>query len=59
MVEINPLAQLEDGSIMCMDAKFGFDDNAEWRQPEIFSLRDTTQEVGFVLFILILACLPF
>ncbi|KAL3898248.1 MAG: hypothetical protein SGCHY_002871 [Lobulomycetales sp.] len=44
MVEINPLAQLEDGSIMCMDAKFGFDDNAEWRQPEIFSLRDTTQE---------------
>ena len=29
---------------MCMDAKFGFDDNAEFRQKEIFQLRDRTQE---------------
>jgi succinyl-CoA synthetase beta subunit len=29
---------------MCMDAKFGFDDNADFRQKDIFALRDTTQE---------------
>ena len=46
MIEINPLAQLQDGSIMCMDAKFAFDDNAEFRQPEVFGMRDTSQEVG-------------
>jgi succinyl-CoA synthetase beta subunit len=27
-----------------MDAKFGFDDNAEFRQSNVFKLRDTTQE---------------
>lgn len=27
-----------------MDAKFGFDDNAEFRQKDIFDLRDATQE---------------
>lgn len=27
-----------------MDAKFGFDDNADFRQKEMFKLRDTTQE---------------
>jgi hypothetical protein len=27
-----------------MDAKFGFDDNADFRQKDIFKLRDTTQE---------------
>ena len=32
MIEINPLAELNTGQIMCMDAKFGFDDNAEFRQ---------------------------
>jgi len=44
MVEINPLAELADGRVMCMDAKFGFDDNAEFRQKEIFDLRDPSQE---------------
>lgn len=48
MVEINPLAEVknDDGSIsvMCMDAKFGFDDNADFRQKDIFALRDTKQE---------------
>jgi succinyl-CoA synthetase beta subunit len=36
----------DDGSIsvMCMDAKFGFDDNADFRQKDIFALRDTKQE---------------
>ncbi len=27
-----------------MDAKFGFDDNAEFRQRDIYNLRDTSQE---------------
>ncbi|CAL1696427.1 unnamed protein product [Somion occarium] len=43
-IEINPLAETKDGAVLCMDAKFGFDDNAEFRQPEIFALRDITQE---------------
>ncbi|KAJ1338925.1 hypothetical protein BSLG_006560 [Batrachochytrium salamandrivorans] len=33
-----------DKAMMCMDAKFGFDDNAEFRQKDIFALRDITQE---------------
>lgn len=44
MVEINPLAEIQTGEVMCMDAKFGFDDNAEYRQQDIFELRDKTQE---------------
>lgn len=43
-IEINPLAETSDHQALCMDAKFGFDDNADFRQKEIFSLRDTTQE---------------
>ena len=29
-----------------MDAKFGFDDNAEFRQKDVYDLRDVTQETG-------------
>ena len=43
-IEINPLSETSDHKVMCMDAKFGFDDNADFRQKEIFELRDTTQE---------------
>ena len=43
-VEINPLSETTDHKVLCMDAKFGFDDNADFRQKEIFSWRDTTQE---------------
>ncbi|KAJ3510312.1 hypothetical protein NLJ89_g4752 [Agrocybe chaxingu] len=43
-IEINPLALTTDGSVLCMDAKFGFDDNAEFRQADTFALRDITQE---------------
>ncbi|RVE40831.1 hypothetical protein evm_014519 [Chilo suppressalis] len=31
-------------SVFCLDAKFRFDDNAEFRQAELFNLRDITQE---------------
>ncbi|KAJ7783427.1 succinyl-CoA synthetase beta chain SSC-beta [Mycena maculata] len=43
-IEINPLAETDDGHVLCMDAKFGFDDNAEFRQQDIFALRDISQE---------------
>ncbi|ETW87532.1 hypothetical protein HETIRDRAFT_437981 [Heterobasidion irregulare TC 32-1] len=43
-IEINPLAETTDGHVLCMDAKFGFDDNAEFRQGDIFALRDISQE---------------
>jgi succinyl-CoA synthetase beta subunit len=43
-IEINPMGELADGTILCMDAKFGFDDNAEFRQKDVFALRDITQE---------------
>ncbi|KAJ3355880.1 beta' subunit [Allomyces javanicus] len=44
MVEINPLSEVSSGEIVCMDAKIGFDDNADFRQADVFGKRDTTQE---------------
>lgn len=43
-VEINPLSETPDHKVLAMDAKLGFDDNAEFRQKDVFSWRDTTQE---------------
>jgi succinyl-CoA synthetase beta subunit len=43
-IEINPLAESSDHRVMAMDAKFGFDDNAAFRQEEVFGWRDRTQE---------------
>ncbi|HDK25966.1 MAG TPA: ADP-forming succinate--CoA ligase subunit beta [Candidatus Atribacteria bacterium] len=34
-VEINPLAVLEDGSLMALDSKLEIDDNAEYRQKDL------------------------
>ncbi|KAF8944060.1 Succinate--CoA ligase [ADP-forming] subunit beta, mitochondrial [Haplosporangium gracile] len=44
MVEINPMAESADHEVICMDAKINFDDNAEFRQHEVHSLRDVSQE---------------
>jgi succinyl-CoA synthetase beta subunit len=44
MVEVNPFAETEEGRAACIDAKVNFDDNAEFRQQDIFKLRDKTQE---------------
>merc|ERR1712087_740235 len=44
MLEINPLASLSDGRVLVCDSKVGFDDNAEFRQKEIHSQRDGSQE---------------
>lgn len=43
-IEINPMAETKDGAVLCMDAKFGFDDNAEFRQQDVYALRDVSQE---------------
>jgi len=43
-IEINPLAETSDHQVLAMDAKLGFDDNAEFRQSEVFSWRDPSQE---------------
>ncbi|KAI8384918.1 ATP-grasp domain-containing protein [Radiomyces spectabilis] len=43
-VEINPLSESNDHEVLCMDAKLNFDDNAEFRQKEVFDLRDPSQE---------------
>ncbi|KAI5124450.1 hypothetical protein M0805_008334 [Coniferiporia weirii] len=43
-IEINPLGETADGHVLCMDAKFGFDDNASFRQQDVYALRDVTQE---------------
>jgi len=43
-VEINPLAHTASGDIVVCDAKVNFDDNAEFRNKEIYEKRDTTQE---------------
>lgn len=44
LVEINPLAETPDGEVFACDAKINFDDNADFRQKEIFEKRDKTQE---------------
>ena len=44
MVEINPLIVTEDGTLIALDAKMSFDDNALFRRPEIAELRDKSQE---------------
>lgn len=44
MVEVNPLAEDVDGNLIAADAKIGFDDNAEFRQKDVFVQRDLSQE---------------
>ena len=44
MVEINPLIVTRDGDLKCLDAKMGFDSNALYRQKDVLSLRDETEE---------------
>jgi succinyl-CoA synthetase beta subunit len=43
-IEINPLAVTEDGKLLVLDAKVGFDSNAEFRHPELEQMRDLTEE---------------
>ena len=43
-LEVNPLAQLDDGRFLVLDAKMNFDGNALFRHPKIVELRDITEE---------------
>jgi len=44
LLEINPIAETVDGQLVAADAKMNFDDNAAYRQKDIFSFRDKSQE---------------
>jgi succinyl-CoA synthetase beta subunit len=43
-IEINPLAITAGNKLMVLDAKVGFDSNAEFRHPDLEQLRDVTEE---------------
>lgn len=43
-LQVNPLAETTDGRLVAADAKLGFDDNAAFRQKELFAKRDSSQE---------------
>src|SRR5919106_914801 len=43
-IEINPLAITDKGELLVLDAKVGFDNNAEFRHPDLEQLRDLTEE---------------
>ena len=44
LVEINPLVLTDDDRVIALDAKFNFDDNALYRQPDIAKLHDKHEE---------------
>jgi succinyl-CoA synthetase beta subunit len=44
LIEINPFAETADGNVFVCDSKLNFDDNAEFRQEEVFGYRDRSQE---------------
>ena len=44
LIEINPLIITKTDELICLDAKMNFDDNAIFRRPEIYKLRDLNEE---------------
>jgi len=44
LIEINPLVVTKEGTLLCLDAKIGFDDNALFRHKDIAALRDIHEE---------------
>merc|ERR1719452_149467 len=44
LIEINPYAEDTYGKVYALDAKMRFDDNAEFRQKEVFDQKDNSQE---------------
>jgi succinyl-CoA synthetase beta subunit len=43
-IEVNPLAVTDDGRLLVLDAKVGFDSNAMFRHGDLESLRDESEE---------------
>ncbi len=44
LLEINPLIVTGDGSLLALDAKMNFDDNAIFRHPDFKDMRDPSEE---------------
>ena len=44
LVEVNPLVITDQGDLICLDAKINVDSNALYRQEDVETLRDPTQE---------------
>ena len=44
MVEVNPLVVTKKGEVLALDAKFNFDDNALYRNPDVAAMRDIAEE---------------
>ncbi|XP_066207076.1 succinate--CoA ligase [GDP-forming] subunit beta, mitochondrial isoform X2 [Saccopteryx leptura] len=42
-VEVNPFGETPEGQVICFDAKINFDDNAEFRQKDIFAMDDRSE----------------
>ena len=42
--QVNPIAETSDGALIAADAKLGFDDNASFRQKDLFEMKDESQE---------------
>jgi len=42
-IEINPFGETDDGKVVCFDAKINFDDNADFRQKDIFAQDDMAE----------------
>ena len=43
-VEVNPLGETDDGRVVCFDAKINFDDNAKFRQKDLFASEDIAEK---------------
>jgi succinyl-CoA synthetase beta subunit len=43
-VEINPMSETKEHGVITVDAKVNFDDNALFRQQDVFAMRDTSEE---------------
>ncbi|MDA2978759.1 MAG: ADP-forming succinate--CoA ligase subunit beta [Actinomycetota bacterium] len=44
LIEINPLVVTTDGTVMALDGKMSFEENALFRHPNIVALRDPSEE---------------
>ena len=44
LAEINPLILTGSGEVIALDAKINFDDNALFRHPDVFAMRDLDEE---------------
>jgi len=42
-IEINPLVETDDKQVICVDAKLNFDDNAKFRQNDVFAMEDASE----------------